>query len=247
MLTSPAGALTKLQAMRDADVNALNDLFKSSGNTAQRALLDQYASSQSQARNLSQTLLGDLGMIKGTSRQDQNIAAAVLIKMNVTPVVVMNYSFGGDNHGDTGLAGEAAQTVASTAALGDLITRLTTYGLQDNVTIAFQNVFGRTLNIKSHSNNADGRNHNASHHCTVMIGKGFKGSLIGGVELNNSGNDYRATAIDSASGASATGGDIPYEQTLGSVGKTLGLACGLPLSVVNEQITSGKPVTAALA
>jgi len=247
VLTSPAGALTKLQAMRDADVNALNDLFKSSGNTAQRALLDQYASSQSQARNLSQTLLGDLGMIKGTSRQDQNIAAAVLIKMNVTPVVVMNYSFGGDNHGDTGLAGEAAQTVASTAALGDLITRLTTYGLQDNVTIAFQNVFGRTLNIKSHSNNADGRNHNASHHCTVMIGKGFKGSLIGGVELNNSGNDYRATAIDSVSGASATGGDIPYEQTLGSVGKTLGLACGLPLSVVNEQITSGKPVTAALA
>jgi len=55
VLTSPAGALTKLQAMRDADVNALNDLFKSSGNTAQRALLDQYASSQSQARNLSQT------------------------------------------------------------------------------------------------------------------------------------------------------------------------------------------------
>src|SRR5262249_31065721 len=147
VLTSPAGALTKLQAMRDADVNALNDLFKSSGNAAQRALLDQYASSQSQARNLSQTLLGDLGMIKGTSRQDQNIAAAVLIKMNVAPVVVMNYSFGGDNHGDTGLAGEAAQTVASTAAIGDLITRLTTYGLQDNVTIAFQNVFGRTLNI----------------------------------------------------------------------------------------------------
>jgi len=135
-------------------------------------------------------------MIKGTSRQDQNIAAAVLIKMNVTPVVVMNYSFGGDNHGDTGLAGEAAQTVASTAALGDLITRLTTYGLQDNVTIAFQNVFGRTLNIKSHSNNADGRNHNASHHCTVMIGKGFKGSLIGGVELTTAANDYRATAIE---------------------------------------------------
>ena len=250
VLTSPAGALTNLQAMRDADVNALNDLFKSTGNTAQRALLDQYASSQTQARNLSQTLLNDLSMIGkagSTSRTDQNIAAAVLIKMNVTPVVVMNYSFGGDNHGDTGLAGEAAQTVASAAAIGDLMTRLASYGLQDSVTIAFQNVFGRTLSVKSHSNNADGRNHNASHHCTVMIGKGFKGSLIGGVQLNKGGNDYQATGIDSATGASSTSGDIAYEQTLGSVGKTLGLACGVPQAVLDDQITVGKPVQAALA
>lgn len=247
VLTSPDGPLTKLQAMRDADVNALNDLFKSTGNTAQRALLDQYASSQSQARNLSQTLLGDLGMISGTTRADQNIAAAVLIKMNVTPVVVMSYSFGGDNHGDTGLTNEASQTAASTAAITDLVTRLGTYGLKDNVTIAFQNVFGRTLNVKSHSNNADGRNHNASHHCTVMIGKGIKGSLIGGVELNNGGNDYRATGVDSVSGASANAGDIPYEQTLASVGKTLGVACGVPQAVLDEQITTGKPVKAALA
>lgn len=248
VLAAPAGPLTKLQAMRDADVNSLNELFKSSGNTAQKKLLDQYASSQTQARNLSQTLLNDLSMIKGgggNARTDQNIAAAVLLKMNVTPVVVMSYSFGGDNHGDTNLANEAAQTVASTAAITDLVTRLGSYGLGDKATIAIQNVFGRTLNVKSHSNNADGRNHNAGHHCTVMIGKGFKGSLIGGVELNNNGNDYRATAVDSATGA--PGGDIPYEQTLASVGKTLGVACGVPQTVLDEQITTGKPVTAALA
>ena len=247
VLAAPTGPLAQLQAIRDSDVNKLNDLFKSTGNTAQRAILDKYALSQTEARSLSQQLLSDLSLIKGTTRQDENIAAAVLIKMNVTPVVVMNYSFGGDNHGDTGLAGETKETIASTVAISDLITRLTTYGLQDKVTIAFQNVFGRTLKIDSHSGNADGRNHNATHHCSVFIGAGFKGSVIGGIELNTSGNDYRATGIDSASGGSADGGDIPYENTLGSAGKTLGMACGVPQAVLDDQITLGMPVLAALA
>jgi Protein of unknown function (DUF1501) len=247
VLAAPTGALAQLQAIRDTDVNKLNDLFKSTGNTAQRAILDKYALSQTEARSLSQQLLSDLSLIKGTTRQDENIAAAVLIKMNVAPVVVMNYSFGGDNHGDTGLAGETKETIASTVAIGDLITRLTTYGLQDKVTIAFQNVFGRTLKMDSHSGNADGRNHNATHHCSVFIGAGFKGSVIGGVELNSSGNDYRATGIDSASGTSADGGDIPYENTLGSAGKTLGMACGVSQAVLDDQITLGMVVPAALA
>ena len=108
-------------------------------------------------------------------------------------------------------------------------------------------MFGRTLNMASHSGNADGRNHNANHHCTVMIGKAFKGSLIGGVEPNKSNTDFQATGIDSTTGASNDGGDIPYENTLGSVGKTLGVACGVPQSVLDEQITPGKVVTAALA
>jgi hypothetical protein len=247
VLAAPTGALAQLQAIRDQDVNKLNDLFKSTGNTAQRAILDKYALSQTEARSLSQQLLSDLSLIKGTTRQDENIAAAVLIKMNVAPVVVMNYSFGGDNHGDTGLAGETKETIASTVAIGDLMTRLTTYGLQDKVTIAFQNVFGRTLKMDSHSGNADGRNHNATHHCSVFIGAGFKSSVIGGIELNTSGNDYRATGIDSASGGSVDGGDIPYENTLGAAGKTLGMACGVAQAVLDDQITLGMPVTAALA
>ena len=247
VLAAPTGALAQLQAIRDQDVNKLNDLFKSTGNTAQRAILDKYALSQTEARSLSQQLLSDLSLIKGTARQDENIAAAVLIKMNVTPVVVVNYSFGGDNHGDTGLAGETRETIASTVAITDLMSRLTTYGLQDKVTIAFQNVFGRTLKIDNHSGNADGRNHNATHHCSVFIGSGFKGSVIGGVELNSSGNDYRAMGIDSASGGATDSGDIPYENTLGSAGKTLGMACGVPQSVLDDQITLGMVVPAALA
>lgn len=247
VLTSPGGSLAKLQAIRDADLDKLNALFKTTGNTAQKAMLDQYASSQTQARMLSQQLLADLSSIKGTTRADDNIAAAVLIKMAVSPAVVMQYSFGGDNHGDTGLAGETSQTLASLTALGDLYKLLVSYALQDNVTIAFQNVFGRSLSTKSHRDNADGRNHNATHHCSVFIGPAFKSSLIGSVALNSTGTDYRATGFDSTTGKGSDTADIPYEQTLASVGKTLAKACGVAQNVIDTQITTGKVITAALA
>jgi hypothetical protein len=247
-LAAPTGPLANLQQIRDKHLDQLNAMFKQTGTIAQKQMLDQYAMSQTEARSLSQQLLGDLSTIKGTTRSDLNIAAAVLFKMNVSPVAVGGYSFGGDNHGDTGLANESQQTIDSVTAIGDLITRLTTYGLQDQVTIAFQNVFGRTLSMKAHSGNGDGRNHNAEHHCSVLIGSGFKGSVIGGPTLQTNGNDYRATGIDSASGASNdAGGDIKYEQTLGSVGKTLAAAVGMAQADIDTAITLGKVIPAALA
>jgi len=54
--------------------------------------------------------------------------------------------------------------------------------------------------------------------------------------------------FDVTSGAAANdGGDIPYEQTLASVGKTLGKAVGVAQADLDAQITMGKVVTAALA
>ena len=247
VLVSPTGPLANLQAIRDEHLDQMNALFKKTGTTAQRNLIDQYALSQSEARSLSQQLLADLSAIKGTSRTDLNIAAAVLFKMNVSPVAVGSYSFGGDNHNDANLANEAANTVASVAALTDLNTRLTTYGLQDKVTIALQNVFGRTLAVGAHSGNADGRNHNANHHCSVFIGSAFKSSVIGGVALTANGFDYRATGIDSTSGASNDAGDITFESTLGSVGKTLAAAAGVDRTLIDTQITKGIVIPAALA
>ena len=56
------------------------------------------------------------------------------------------------------------------------------------------------------------------------MGETLKGGVIGGIERQ--GNDYRATSIDGTTGASV--GDIPYEETLGSMAKTLGVALGVP-------------------
>lgn len=247
VLLAPQGPLLDLQKIRDTHVDQLNALFKESGTQAQREALDRYALSQTEARSLSQQLLNDLSGITGTTKKDINIAMAVLFKMNVSPVAVATYSFGGDNHTDVGLAGESSATVESCAALADLMTRLTAYGLQDSVTIAMQNVFGRSLSMTAHQNNPDGRNHNSNHHCSVLIGSGFKGSVIGGVAPTPNKFDYQATGIDSASGASNPGGDIPFEETLGACGKTFGRAVGVDPAVLEEQITKGKVVGAALA
>jgi hypothetical protein len=247
VLSAPTGPLANLQKIRDTHLDQLNALFKQSGTTAQKGALDQYALSQQQARSLSQQLLSDLSAIKGTTRTDLNIAASVLFKMNVSPVVVGSYSFGGDNHGDTNLAGEVTNTVASVAAIGDVYTRFKAYGMQDQVTIVFQNVFGRTLSTASRKGDANGRDHNALHHCTVLIGSAVKPSVIGGATLNNSKNDYRATGIDSASGAANDAGDITYDGTLASVGKTIGMAAGVDQPTLDTQITLGKVIPAALA
>jgi hypothetical protein len=246
VLTSPTGVLGQLQTIRDTHLDQLNMLFKQSGTQAQRQLLDKHALSQTQVRSLSQQLLTDLSAIKGTTMTDLNIATAVLIKMGVSPCVVTRYGFGHDNHTDVGLAKETSETVASLTALGDLWTRLKAYGLQDKVTIAFQNVFGRTLSIKNNANSPDGRNHHAEHHVSVFIGAGFKSSIIGGVTLLASGKDYRAMGIDSATGTGNDSGDIPFENTLGSAGKTLGAGMGVSQAVLDDQITLGKVVNTAL-
>ena len=240
VLASPTGPLANLQRIRDTNLDKLNELSKQSGNLAQKKLIDQYAQSQREARGISQDLLNALGDISGTTRQDLNIAAAVLFKMKVTPVVVGRYEFGGDNHADTGLVKETAQTIDSVNAIAHLYDQLTAHGLTDKATVAFQNVFGRTLGPGS-----GGRDHNGNHSCSVFIGSGIKSSVIGGIIA--APKDFKASGFDSDSGQMNEGGDVPYGNTLASVGKTLGRAVGISQAVLDEQISKGKIIPAALA
>lgn len=242
LLSGPNTPLQRLQRLRDADMDRLNALFKKDGTAAQRALLDEHAQSQTQARSLSALLLDSLSQVKGSSRSDLNITAAVLIKMNVAPVVTMSYSWGGDNHSDSGLATETTETVASVEAITNLMTRLRQFGLQDRVTFVAQNVFGRTLSRKVRDPN--GRDHHGNHHCSVIIGSRIRSSLVGGVELK--GIEYEGQDISSQTGQGGAGGDIAFADTLGAVGKTLGVAVGVSQSVLDVEITQGKVVKAAL-
>lgn len=242
LLSGPNTPLQRLQRLRDADMDRLNSLFKKDGTAAQRALLDEHAQSQAQARSLSALLLDSLSQVKGSSRSDLNITAAVLIKMNVAPVVTMSYSWGGDNHSDSGLATETTETVASVEAITNLMARLREFGLQDRVTFVAQNVFGRTLSRKVREPN--GRDHHGNHHCSVIIGSRIRSSLIGGVELK--GIEYEGQDLSSQTGQGGAGGDIAFADTLGAMGKTLGVAVGVNQSVLDDQITQGKVVKAAL-
>ena len=244
VLSPPAGPLGQIQQIRDADLDRLNAWFKQNGSSAQRDFLDRYATSQQQARSISQSLLNTLSNITDNSPNSQVAAAVVLFRMNVSPVISIHIPFGGDNHTDPSLATEAKQTVSGVAAIGNLWTQLNAAGLQDRVTFAMMNVFGRTLSAARYTN---GRDHQGDHHVTVLIGKPFKGGVVGGLEPTNS--DYRAMSIDSSSGAAvaAGAGDIPFSDTLAALGKTLAAGCGVDRGFVDQDIRRGKLVAGALA
>jgi len=240
-LANPAGPLGTLQKLRDADLDRLNAVFKAHGTSQQRAYLDRLAQTQTEARGISQALLDNLSAITANDPTNQVLAAVTLIKMNVSPVVSMHIPFGGDNHTDTDLAGETKQTVAAAGTLAFLWQKLTDLGLQDRVTFAAMNVFGRTLGKKG----TTGRDHLANHHATVMFGKGIKPGVVGG--LVPQAGDFAALPIVSATGAGDPNGDIVFSDTLGAMGKTLGMALGVSPDALDMNIMLGKPVLSALA
>jgi Protein of unknown function (DUF1501) len=245
LLSSPTGPLGQIQQIRDADLNRLNDWYRQNGNSAQRAFIDRYALSQQQARSISESLLSSLAAIRDNSSDSQVAAALILFQMNVSPVVSIHIPFGGDNHTDTALARESRETVAGVSSISKLWTALNAAGLQDRVTFATINVFGRTLSAAK--GNGSGRTHHGDHHVAVLIGKPFKAGVVGGVEPGD--GDYRATSIDSVSGSAVAGGsgNVPFSETLSAMGKTLGAACGVSSADLDLSIRGGKVVAGALA
>ncbi|MFI5306184.1 MAG: DUF1501 domain-containing protein [Polyangiales bacterium] len=239
-LTSPAGPLTDLQALRDQTLGQLYDLYKQDATPAQKAYIDSLVTSQQQVRSIDQSLLDALNSIQDNSAASQMLAAITLIKMKVTPVISVHIPFGGDNHRDVGLAAETTQTVAGVATIADLMQQLDAAGLTDSVSFMSLNVFGRTLG----PGNTDGRQHNANHQVSIAIGKAFRGGVIGGVAPVKS--DYGAVAIDSKTGAAAADGDVAAVDTLASFGKTMLASVGVDGKTIDTQITGGKILSAAL-
>ena len=239
-LTMPTGPLANLVSLRDQTLGQINDLYRSSGNPAQKAYLDSLIASQSEIRNIRQDLLASLTSIKDNSIASQITAAITLIQMNVTPVIAIHIPFGGDNHNDAALTNEARQTVSGVAAIGSLMTQLASAGLGDQVTFMSLNVFGRTLG----PSNTDGRQHNANHQVSITIGKPFKAGVIGGV--GPVAGDYGALAINSQNGAGVAGGDVDVGSTLASFGKTTLAAVGIDSSTIDASISTGKVIPAAL-
>jgi uncharacterized protein (DUF1501 family) len=242
VLTKPTGPIGDLRPLRDKSIDQMYAALKERGTPAQRAYIDSLALSRGQARSISDDLLGMLSSITSNRSDGQIAAAAALIRMNVSPVVAIRIEFGGDNHRDPDLMGaEVPQTEIGIQRIGELMELLKQYGLQDKVTFAAYNVFGRTLKKLGTA----GRDHWGSHHTTVMIGKTIKPGVIGGLEPK--AGDYYATPIQSTTGEAAPGGgDISFQETLGAMGKTLGVAVGADKATLDMQISQGKTVTGAL-
>jgi hypothetical protein len=237
VLSAPQDLAAKLQGLRDDTLSKLNKTLKENRaqTTAERAYLDNMALSQTDLRTMIQQVASDLSTIQSDDAANQVTAAALLIKMNVAPVVTIHLPFSGDNHSDANFGNEATQTTASVNNIKTLMTKLKSYGLEDKVTFASLNVFGRTFD------SLNGRGHNASHSIALMIGKGFKGSVVGGIVPGG-----HAANIDSKTGAAAEGGDVSAGDSLASVAKTLGAGLGLTDAQLDDQITTGTTLRSVL-
>jgi hypothetical protein len=246
VLSAPGNGLgsADLLKLRDQGLDALLAVARSQGQTAQKSFIDRYATSTTQLRTLQDRLLASLATIKNNSADSQIQAAIILFQMKVTPVVVVNVGFGGDNHGDPALAGEVAGHQSGVATLTKMMQGLTAAGMQDQVTFAMTNVFGRTM-IASQSTN--GRQHNQGHHVSLLIGARLRGSVVGGVAQPAAGKEYTALPIDSTTGVGSPSGDIAFGATFGAMGKTLGAAVGLPAANVDANVLAGSVIKSALA
>ncbi len=246
LFAEPEALAATLQQLRDAELGSMYADLKLNGNRYQRALLDRYALSKEQARQLGDGLSGLLARLPidpaaTNSPSDQIVAAVALITLKVAPVVTIHLPFGGDNHNDSDLADEAEQTLSSIGSLEFLWSELKAAGLQDQVTFASFNTFGRTLK----RNTRGGRDHNGNHHAMLLFGPKIRGSVIGGIAAE--GKDFAATAFDSATGQSTPDGDVPPAESLESAAKTLGTALGVAPEILEKRISGGKVITAALS
>jgi hypothetical protein len=240
--------LVKLRTLRDSALDQLNQLAKSDANQVQQQFLDALANSQRQVRMLAEQLATTLNAITADDVKGQALASAALIAANVTPVVTLRIPFGGDNHTDQDLQNEADQHVSGVQGIQAVMDALAGLGLSDKVTFATLNVFGRNLNGIAKVQSRTGRDHYGNHSVTVMIGKNVAPGVIGGITPGPSGA-YVASDIDSASGAAATGGDIPVAQSHVSAARTLGAALGVPDDVLMDDFVAdagGKIVRSAL-
>ncbi|HEX3773661.1 MAG TPA: DUF1501 domain-containing protein [Polyangiaceae bacterium] len=244
--------LVALRSMRDTELNALYDLAKSDGTNVQKDFIDALAASQTQVRELAESLSDTLSKINGDDIAGQALAAAALISAKVTPVVAVHVPFGGDNHNDSDLQAEADQTVSGVAGIKAILDALTMMNLQDSATFATLNVFGRNLNKLDKVEARTGRDHYGNHSVCVMIGKNVAPGVVGGIlPVSAQGSDgaLGAADIDSATGNAVPMGDIPRTETHVAMARTLGVALGISSDALSADFTSmsgGKVVNAAL-
>ena len=241
LLTGSEGTLANLGVQRDQVLDKLLPVLRDSGSRALAGQIEEKALSKRQAKALGEQLRSDLASLRDDGPNAQIIASVALLRMNVTPVVTLRISFGGDNHFDYGLMRESAGTVAGVQQLSLLMQKLSQYGLTDRASFALLNAFGRTLRKRGIA----GREHWAHHHTGILIGKPFRGGVIGGIAPGE--GDFCALPIDSQTGRGGPGGDIQASESLVAFAHTLARGMGLPDTVLAQSFPAGKFVRAALS
>ena len=268
-LVAPStGALSNLAKLRNLRNQTLNQVvfpaYKDAGSPAQKAFIDSMTNSEADLiKAVNSSAVTNLSGIADDSANSQLQAAIILFQLNVTPVVSVHLDFGSDNHFDTNLQTEAAATVAMLAtpatkgsgfsgtggALGNFIDYLDSTSdkvqgtaMKDMVTLMTLNVFGRTFAVNSPTTLAtSGRNHNFQYQGSLVIGKGFKGGVVGGIAPVPffAQSDYGAASIDPVH--ATPGGSIAPQDTACAFAQTMLQGVGGDPSVIVVGSTGSGP------
>lgn len=237
--------LDALAELRDTHLDELHAALAADGTAAERRYLDRYALGRNQAKAMGDALGSLLSAIpKGDDGPvAQAIAAVAMMKLNLSPVILVHFGFGGDNHKDSDLAEEELESVAGIAAIGALWEELVAADMQDRATFATFDVFGRTL-VR---NAGGGRDHQSNHHVMAMFGPRLRAGVVGGVEQVSNGNrPFSARAIDSQTGEASDGGDVGLEDGLTAAAATLAAASGVASARIDARVAGGQVVEGAL-
>ena len=232
--------LVDLRRIRDEALDELYQGLRAQGTRPQKKFLDRYITSRDQARSIGNDL-GDLLTDLSTNEDlrdgagDQIIAAVALAKLQIAPVINLKIPFGGDNHNDSDLTQEAAQTRSGIGHIANLWQRLGQANLRDDVNFAMLNVFGRTFD----RNGSGGRNHNRYHSVMITFGPGVQGGVFGGAT-----REGRARNINPNNGEAMNSGGILAANGLVAAGATLALTLGHDQDRVRERIRDAQFIPA---
>ena len=238
LFANQVSVFDELRPLRQRALDRVYADLRTSGTAAQRAFLDELATSSERAQDLGTslgTLLEDFADDSDEDGpRDQIKTAVALAALRVAPVITLNLPFGGDNHVDPEFGNEIFDTESGVAHIADLWARLDALNLTNDVTLGMLNVFGRRLD------QLDGRDHHRNHNVMWVAGPNVRGGVVGGLDAAQN-----ARGFDLATGEPADSG-IPATETLPIAGATLMAAAGVPADRLSARIPDIPPISAAL-
>ena len=239
-LLGPGSPLPQLAKLRDATLARLSHLKNKTGSPALAQALHTQAMTAKQAQILGEQLAADLAALKTDGAEAQVVAAAIAIRLGISPVIAIHVPFGGDNHFDSGLRQEAEQIHSGIGHVAKLWNKLAAYGVAERSCFAHLSVFGRTLKREG----LLGRDHWPLHNTAIVQGPSFRGGVIGGVVAQD--GDYAAQAIDSRTGQQSPGGDILPSDSGQALLRTIGQGIGIDTATLDAQLPQAKSIRAHL-
>ncbi len=240
-LLGPSSPLPQLAKLRQDTIARLSYLRHKTGNAQLDRALRTQTMNAKQAQQLGEQLAADLAAIKGDGADAQVIAAAIAVRLGISPIIAIHIPMGGDNHFDGGLKQEADQIHSGIGHIAALWNKLTAYGVAERSCFAHLSVFGRTLR----RDGLLGRDHWPLHNTALLMGAPFRGGVVGGVVAQ--AGDYAAQAIDSRTGQPSPGGDIQPSDSGQALLRTLAQGIGVDSAVLAKTFPTGKPVRQSLA